>query len=75
MLAVGYNNGQTILCDVENAEKLHTIVNATAITTMSWISERPTDNVDKDNFQDRASFYLPKLPQFSKRFASRHHDI
>ena len=86
VLAVGYSNGQTTLCDVENAERLHVIQNRSPITSMSWIAERVINNTDpsghsvssnqdKESFQDTSSFYLPKLPQFSKRFAKIIHDI
>jgi hypothetical protein len=86
VLAVGYDNGLIVLCDVENSEKLHSLQHGYSVTSLSWIAENISNTKENhiaadapasvnllgndDCFQDMSAHFLPRLPQFSKRFGN-----
>jgi hypothetical protein len=74
VLAVGYSTGKINLCDVENASCLQSMQLPSKITCLIWSSDIAVScnfsEDDKTFFQDLSSVYLPKLPQFSKRFVN-----
>ncbi|XP_070540057.1 anaphase-promoting complex subunit 4-like isoform X2 [Ptychodera flava] len=72
-LAVGYGSGQLLICDVENAEVLHTSSLNTAISCMQWtdVSEKLLGESVRLDFEDSASTYLPRFPAPSKSALSK----
>lgn len=76
VLAVGYNNGKVIICDVENATPLHDLSIDMALTSMTWVSEVKPDLKDDESFtendyyQDQSAYFLPRLPHFPKSYSS-----
>jgi Anaphase-promoting complex subunit 4 WD40 domain len=74
VLAIGYSTGKINLCDVENASCLQSMQLPSKITCLIWstdiaVSYKSSED-DKTCFQDLSCHYLPKLPQFSKRFVN-----
>ncbi|XP_071089402.1 anaphase-promoting complex subunit 4-like [Haliotis cracherodii] len=73
VLAVGYKSGQLKLCDVENAEVLHTMTVEGEVTSMTWISQVFTDGVEwtaEPYPEDSSADYLPKLQPLNKSYGT-----
>ena len=78
VLAVGYRSGRLLLCSVENADVLHSVVLKSSITCMQWVEINKPDNIqDKktagntkerewDLFADGSDTFLSKLPPLNK---------
>ncbi|XP_067657948.1 anaphase-promoting complex subunit 4-like isoform X2 [Haliotis asinina] len=73
VLAVGYKSGQLKLCDVENAEVLHTMTVEGEVTSMTWISQVFTDGAEwtaEPYPEDSSADYLPKLQPLNKSYGT-----
>lgn len=74
VLAVSYSSGTVILCNVENSSVLHQLDLSSEVTSLNWICETmatETTEPEKEEdqqYKDRSSVYLPKLPQLSKGY-------
>uniref|UniRef100_T1IJR4 Anaphase-promoting complex subunit 4 n=1 Tax=Strigamia maritima TaxID=126957 RepID=T1IJR4_STRMM len=71
VLAIGYTNSTLLLCDVENAEILHTLEFTSPISTARWISATDKSQAKCNPcFRETASQFLPQLPCLSKSYGS-----
>lgn len=74
ILAVAYETGKIVLCDVENADILHTIEIRASITAMTWVAKFTSDATKSDNeiyfYEDLSHHFLSKLPSLSKSYGS-----
>ncbi|XP_076313209.1 anaphase-promoting complex subunit 4 [Tachypleus tridentatus] len=70
VLAVAYDTGTVLLCDVENSDVLHKIDVASSISCMSWVQKHEQHKREHLCYIDRSSQYLPKLPSLTKSYCS-----
>ncbi|CAN7999098.1 unnamed protein product [Ixodes hexagonus] len=73
ILAIAYDTGTLILCNVENADIVHTIEVAACISTLSWASDgSSTSDVGPrlDIYKDVSKTYLPNLPSLNKTYGA-----
>lgn len=79
VIAIGYNNGEILLVDVENKEVLHSTQTQKEVTCISWVQEREKSKEIKKKGTDEStapqsttikhsSPFLPKLPSLSRSF-------
>lgn len=71
LIAVGFENGNIKLFDIENAECIHTSTVNRKILCMDWAKEeKPKSSDDTQNqrsfYEENAAVYLPTLPQLPK---------
>ena len=70
LIAVGFDDGSIKLFDIENAECIHTCKVSPKIVFMDWMeavkSDSSEESEDRSLYEERASVYLPALPQLPK---------
>ncbi|XP_013771782.1 anaphase-promoting complex subunit 4-like [Limulus polyphemus] len=70
VLAVAYDTGTVLLCDVENSDVLHKIDVASSILCMAWVQKHEQHEREQLCYTDRSYQYLPKLPSLTKSYCS-----
>ncbi|CAN8004254.1 unnamed protein product [Ixodes pacificus] len=73
ILAIAYDTGTIILCNVENADIIHTIEVGSCISTLTWASDdSSTTNGEprSDIYKDVSKTYLPNLPSLNKTYSA-----
>lgn len=71
LLAIGYNTGTIILCNVENADIVHTLSLSSAITCLCWSTDGCTvEGAEHGSsiYQDFSAVFLPNLPSLNKSY-------
>ncbi|XP_077517919.1 anaphase-promoting complex subunit 4 [Amblyomma americanum] len=71
LLAIGYNTGTIILCNVENADIVHTLSFSSEITCLCWSTDGCTVEDTEHRsciYQDFSAGFLPKLPSLNKSY-------
>ena len=70
VLAVAYDSGEVLICFVENASVLHRL-SIPSVSCLCWIShsEKQESTETRSCFEEKASEFLPKLPNFPKAFS------
>jgi len=68
VLAVAYNSGKILLCDIENSASVHTFQIGSSPTTLLWSAQSKSVTDQPECFQDLSSQFLPNLPAFEKGY-------
>lgn len=72
ILAVGYDSGRVVLCDIEKANILHCFESGPAITALTW-DPKCNKSLGPDVtpfYEDLSGIFLPKIPSLSKTYGS-----
>lgn len=70
ILAIGYNTGAVLLCNVENSDIVHTLTMPSGVSCLSWSTDGATGDVGHHPciYRDLSTTYLPKLPSLNKSY-------